>query len=855
MLFGLPRLLWISYLRYLAKNLWLLLLSVSAIATGVSVILAVDIASSSAKRSFELSVSALTGTSNYAIVGAGSPIDESVYRKLRVDWQMRRSAPVVEGFVAFENSEDKGSVLQSQLSLKLLGVDPLADAEFRNWTGGITPGSGFGESNLTNLIGSDRLVLASESTAKRLNWEVGQEKTVLVGKLRRPLKLAGVVSAAEASSSSGLDNILLADISTAQVVLGKVGQLDRIDLFLSSESEKISLERLLGPGLFVQEAGQSQKTASALSEAFHTNLGALSYLCLLVGTFLIVNVVSFSVSHRRQGLGKLRILGVTAKEVTTLIILEASILGVIGSLIGTTAGLLLGRFLVPLVSQTINDLYYVHSITNFEVGTLLVVKALACGILSTFVASLFPALCAGQAEPLELLHRVAGSGERLRAARNLALCGLGTLTLAWIVVSHSSLLAGLICLLLVVLGAVSLVPLALIFMADTLSRWPRDVASKMALRGVSAHIERTGMAAIALTLAVAATVSIGTMVSSFRGTLTSWLETTLAADVYITLKHRAALSTGETLDPLAVKKALALPGTSDWLGQRMKVVPSETGETFLIGVRCSEAFQETLVFVEKEAEAWQRFSSGQGVFLTEPYARRARKEVGDTLSFSTFKGEIKLPVLGVYYSYAPDRNMALVADSVVNESRSSMNWSGLGLYLDQSVSLPDRLQELRRTFGEDVEIVATRDMKALALTIFERTFTVTKVLRILALGVAFIGVFLSLMALVYERKQEITVLRSLGFQKSELFRLSLVQSGLLGILSGILALPLGAALAAIMISVINRRAFGWTITYASDWSGASVSLALAVAASVLAGFYPAWLWSRGEGDEVSRQRE
>lgn len=852
---GLPSLLWTSYLRYLLKNLWLLLLTVSAITTGVSVILAVDIASTSAKRSFELSVSALTGTSNYAIVGSGIPMEESLYRQVRVDLGLRKSAPIVEGYVAFEDSSGEQAMARSQVSLRLLGVDPFADSEFRDWTGGITPGSGLGSVNLTTLVGSDRLVVASQSTAARLKWKVGEEKSVLVGKIRRPLKLAGVFSTAKNQGASGLDNLLLCDISTAQTVLDKIHKLDRIDLHLASEKDKLELESRLPPGVVIQEAGQTQKTASALSEAFHTNLGALSYLCLLVGTFLIVNVVSFSVSHRRQSLGKLRILGVTSKEVSSLIVLEALVLGVLGSALGILFGLILGRTLVPLVSQTINDLYYVHSITNFEVDQWLLLKALLCGLGATFLASLVPAFYAGRAEPLALLHRIGDSADRLGEVKALALVGLALLVLSGIIVLHPSLIAGLFCLLLVVLGSVSLVPLTLVVLALTVSNWPSDVAARMALRGVAAHIQRTGMAAIALTLAVAATVSIATMVSSFRGTLTSWLETTLAADAYVTLRHRAALTAGETLDPIAVKEALALPGIREWLGHRMKVVPSETGETFLVGARTSPEYRETLVFVEREAEAWSRFEAGQGVFLTEPYSRRAKKRLGDTLKFSVPKGEVEMPILGVYYSYAPDRNMALVSSKTFDEASEDMSWSGLGFYLDESADLTETVEGLRQIFGTDVEIVATKDMKALALTIFERTFTVTKVLRILALGVAFIGVNLSLMALVYERKQEILVLRSLGFQKKELFRLALVQSGLLGIFSGILALPLGMALASIMISVINRRAFGWTITYATDWNGAGASLALAVVASLLAGLYPAWLWSRSQGQDISRQRE
>lgn len=848
-----PSLLWTAYRRYLAKNLWLLLLSVCAIATGVAVILGVDVASVSARRSFALSTEALTGKATHSLVGGGIGIDESLYRTLRVEWKIRSSAPVVEGYVTF--FEGDGKMSKGDTSLTLLGIDLLADRAVRDWTSGFGGGTvkGDQEAKPSPLIGSSDRVVVSQATAQRLGWKVGETRTVGAAGRKKTLELAGVLRPNGAASSAALDNLVLADISTAQSVLDQIGRLDRIDLILGEKDAGL-LKTRLPEGVTLQVAGTSRQTAGELSSAFHFSLQALSYLCLLVALFLIYNVVSFTVAHRRQSLGRLRILGVTSKELRSLLLMESLALGFVGSCLGVVFGLGLGRGLVPLVSRTINDLYYVQAITQFSIDPWLLGKAFLCGLLATLFAAGLPSVLAARTGPLDLLFRVEERGLNLRGAWWSAGLGLLALLCAGGALLNSSLAAGLLVLLFIVVGFGLMVPIFLCLSVVWALPFIKALPYRMALQGLLAHLERTATAAVALTVAVAATVSIAMMVSSFRGTLISWLGTTLSADVYLSLSDRAAMTKGATLSPDLVEQALQLPGVTDWIGQRVMVVPSETGETFLVGVRTGGNYSESLTFLDLADDGWARFEDGEGVFLTEPYARRTGKFLGSRLTIETPKGQKMLPVLGVYYSYAPDRNMALMAVSAFQPLFGDGGWSGLGFYLggDDTTEIVGRLQAL---FGDQAEVRATRDLKKLALDIFERTFTVTGVLRYLALGVAVIGVFLSLFALALERETEVRVLRALGFQTSELFRLALFQSVWLGLVTAVLACPLGVVLANVMITVVNRRAFGWTINFLPDWGAGAVAMGLGLGASLLAGLYPAWRWSRPAVDESLRERE
>jgi putative ABC transport system permease protein len=845
-----PSLLWTSYRRYLAANPWLLLLSLCAIATGVAVILGIDVASISARRSFALSTEAMTGQATHSIVGSGHTVPDQLYRQLRVDWGYRRCAPVVDGYVRFPQDSEE----QQATTLTLLGVDLLADGSIRQWTVSQQRGDpGRGDHRLGRLLGSADQVVASASTARKLGWKVGQKRRAEAGGRPLDLVLAGVFEPATAAAANALDNLLVADIATAQSILGQSG-LDRIDLVLT-EAQQQQLRGKLPSGLVLQPAGTSQRTAAELSAAFHLSLQALSYLCLLVASFLIFNVVSFTVAHRRQSLGRLRVLGLSAAELRKLLMGEALAVGASASALGCVAGLGLGRALVPLVARTVNDLYYVQSITRFDVPASLLLKAFFCGLAATVLAAAFPAWQASRAEPLALLYRVPDRASARKGAKSSAAVGAACLLSAALLLLHPSLQAGFLCLLAVVVGYGLLVPLALLLSVCAGRNLCTKLSYRLGLEGLTAYLGRSGTAGMALTVAVAATVSIAMMVSSFRSTLTSWLETTLSADVYLTLHDKAAVAGGATLEGGAVQRALQLPQLRAWSGQRVVVLPSDTGETLLIGVRSGGEYHRSLRFLALAEHGWQRFEQGEGVFLTEPYSRRAKKSLGSTLTVSTPLGRRAFPVLGVYYSYAPDRNSALLGWSGFGALFGSDSYSGVGLYLRAGSDPSKTVSRLKAIFGEAVDVRATGELRRLALEIFERTFTVTRVLRLLALAVAIVGVLLSLMALAIEREAEVKVLRALGLRRSELFAVAVVQSAWLGAVTGLLACPLGVLLARVMIDVVNRRAFGWTISFVPDWGGLASSLGLGLSASLLAGLLPAWRWSRRRADEALRERE
>ena len=147
----------------------------------------------------------------------------------------------------------------------------------------------------------------------------------------------------------------------------------------------------------------------------------------------------------------------------------------------------------------------------------------------------------------------------------------------------------------------------------------------------------------------------------------------------------------------------------------------------------------------------------------------------------------------------------------------------------------------------------TGALRRASLEVFDRTFTVTQVLRLLAVGVAFIGVLSALMALQLERARELAVLRATGLTPGQVWGVVTLQTLLLGLFAGLLALPLGVALAGILVHAINRRSFGWTLQLAVAPGQLWQALALALVAAALAGLYPAWRMSRASAAHALRE--
>ena len=813
-----------SGLRFYSRRPWQLCLAVSGIALGVAVYVGVDLANDSARRAFELSSDLITGSTTHHLMGTRGEIADSLYRSLRMDHGPIRAAPVIEDEIRLRRLPDR--------VFTLLGVDPLEESGFRGFAG-FVPGRG---TDFTRLIVEPGAVLVPEPVLEELGLELGAEFEMLIGGQSTTARAVGTVLDTS-SGSEGPTAPIIADIATAQELLGSAS-ISRVDLILDeAEAERI---RALGlPDTTLVPAEGRNAAFDELARAFRINLTALSLLALLVGVFLIYATMSFAVVQRRGTFGVLRAIGVSRRQLLTGVLGEALALGALA----TTAGLLLGQQLaeglVELVLRTVGDLYFESSVSAVTPSPTIYWRAFALGLGMTLLAAAAPALDAARSTPNTAMSRAALERSTRLLARRATWLALpaAAVASALLLLSSRSLVLAFAGLFFVIATGALMVPAAtrlLARLAEPLVERAFGISGSLAARGMAASLSRTGVATAALSVAVATVVGIGLMIGSFRISVEDWLTGTLTADVYVNIdgeqffddSHRTALS--------------AIPGVRGSSLTRFIRLPTAAGE---VSLRALDPGPDGwgLRMTAGGTEAVARMESAEGILVSEPLAYHRRLQPGDDLILPTVSGEKAFSVLGVFRDYSTNGGTVLMPLNLYRSHWADDDINGIGVYLDDGIERQAILGEMRSVFGAGTPVrYRSNDfIRERSMAIFDRTFRITEVLRILAGVVAFFGLASAVMSIELERGRELAVLRALGLRPRQVQALTLAQTGLLGLAAGLFAIPLGIAMAALLIEVINVRSFGWSMDLAIAAQPLALGVVLALSAAVLAGIYPA----------------
>lgn len=833
--------------RHMVRRPLQSLFFVLGVAIGVAMIVAIDLANGSAQRAFELGTETITGRATHQISGGPSGLDEDLYRQIRSEARFRQSAPVVEEYVtALE--------LDAQ-PMRLFGVDPFSESPFRSYLGPGDQSEGPAASYLAELMARPNTVLISSSLAAQYGLTTGDALTIRHGPTPQTLTIVGLLEPSDELSRRALDGLLLADIATAQEVLDKVGRLDRIDLIApagaASEAALDRVRALLPPGARLDEAAARQGTVNAMTDAFQLNLTALSLLALVVGMFLIYNTVTFGVVQRRPVLGSLRALGMTRGEIYLVILLEAGLLGLIGTLLGLALGVLLGRGAVQLVTQTVNDLFFVVSVREIEIPLGTLVKGGLIGVAAALLGAALPAWEAMSVPPAGALQR-SNVEERARAALPWITGGALVLLAAGglLLLPEGSLILSFAGLFAVVVGAALLTPVLLLGMMGAVRRLLQRAGpiERMAPRTVVRSLSRTSVAVAALMVAVSVIIGVGVMIGSFRLTVVRWLDDVLQADIFVSPPSLQSNQVLNALDPEIVAALMEYPGIQRSATTRsINAVALLPGTESPLDVRV-QAVSDDLAGEDRRyrsslgsnALTWQAVRAGS-VVVNEPMANRYGVQVGDLLSVQTDRGVREFAVAGVSVDFDV-YPIVLMDDAVYRRLWDDDGVSAVGLFVEEGADVDAKVSEIRAAFAgtNDLLVRSNVGTRNEALAVFDRTFAITVALQLLATLVAFIGILSTLMSLQLERQREIGILRATGMTRRQLWRLSLLETGLIGSSAGLLALPTGLLLALVLIYIINLRSFGWTLEMYLRPGTFGQAFLVALGAALLAGIYPAW---------------
>lgn len=836
-------------LRHHARHPLQTALTLLGIAAGVALLVAMQGAQRTAERAFDQALRTIAGDATHAVAGGPEGLTAAGYAAVRAELGGRGVAPVVQA-VARATGRAERTVL------RVVGIDPLADVALRPWAAaGARGDDALPVGPLLTTAGG---FVATRAVLARLGVGRGDALPLAIGGRPVAARCVGTIAVTPAIAA-GLDDVLVVDIATAQEWTGRLDRVDRIDLRLGAADEpaaRAAVQRAFGAGARLEPAGAGRAGLAQLARGFRVNLMALCLLSLLVGAFLVHETMRLSVVARRPTFGVLRALGAPAKALGGVVALEALLLGLVGSAAGALAGAAAAGLLLGPLVRTLNDHYATFSLTHAEFEPWLFAGGVGLGTAVALAAGLAPAVAAARvpAREIQVPSRAHAATRRpaLRALRWIVPPAL--LALALLSTAGDRLVQGYAGVLALVLAAVAAVPPAMDLLLAAAARGlgPFGAFARYVARSTAAARDHLALPMAAMVLAVATTIGLATLVTSFRDSVAGWLGQVLPGDVYASVPG----GVDERTEPLLPAIAAALPrvdGVGAATVYHRTRLPVRGGHgaspVDVVGVRPSPAFTAAFPLLAGEGPPGRgALAAGTGAWVSEPLAFRFGLAVGDRLTLATASGPVDLPVAAIYRDYSNERGEVLVgADWLLAQQATGVTALGLELAPGAAVdAVVARLRTAAATAGDQaVEVRAQRDLRTSSLQVFDRTFAITGVMRLLCLAVAFAGIYAAFAALQLERGAEIGLLRCLGALPSRIGVVVLGQTLLLGLCAGLLAWPLGALLGHVLAHVINRASFGWTlVTVSVPCTAVGEALLLAVGAAVLAGLHPAWRFAR-----------
>ncbi len=825
---------------------------VLGVSIGVAVAVGIDIANTSASRAFDISTEAIVGRTTHYISGGSQGIDESIYVELRRTGVEVPIAPIITDYVT--------SPSMNGTTLQLLGIDPFSEAPFRNYLG---DGDGVPIEGLTTFLTRPNSVLLSEQLAAKHNLDLGEVFEIEYAGRIINVSVAGLLEPADSLTQQAIDGLLLMDIATAQEITGRLGQVDRIDLILP-ENDDASLEwfqEMLPSGILVLPNAVRSGAVEQMTAAFRLNLTALSLLALVVALFLIYNTMTFSVVQRRPLFGTLRSIGVTRQEIFLMVVSEALIIGLIGAVLGVLIGILMGRGAVGLVSQTINDLFFVSTVRDLPIPSSSLIKGFVLGVLATVITAAFPAWEAASVTPRTALSRANLESKAQNVVYWLAIAGVIIIVIGVIVLalSSTSLVFSFAGTFAVIFGFAILTPTFTIWLMSAASKLTSRIwglLGRMAPREVVNSISRTSIAVAALMVAIAVTIGVSLMVNSFRYTVDTWMNQILHGDIYVSVPGATVSQPVLAIDPQVITVLEEWEGVQRVDLLQNAVVDSPSGPIQISANNNPNDGLEQIYRASEYApeEIWQAIEQG-AVLVSEPLANRLGLPLrGGVLPLYTKEGLQDFPIAGIYYDYASSQGNAILSLEQYRRYWDDDQVAAAAIILEPGVDAQSSAESLKVQLA-GIQSLLVRPNQVLredALEVFDRTFAITGALQLMTTIVAFVGVLSAMMSLQLDKQRQLGILKAIGLTGRQIWRLITLETGLMGTVAGLLSMPTGYVLALILVFIINRRSFGWTLQMQLTPEPFIQAFAIAVSAAVLAGLYPALRIVRRNTSEAIR---
>lgn len=717
----------------------------------------------------------------------GARFNEEIVETLRsAGW---RVSPVVEGERRF-----------GDVRLRIIGVDPAS----------LPPESGqidvsFIDPDYETFIVPPLVLIMAPETARRLQ---GNDLPLVRESATLP------------------PGVALGEIGAVQSLLGAEGQVSRLLLWPEQPADAAPLSRV-APDLVLKQPAAASDLAR-LTDSFHLNLTAFGFLAFAVGIFIVHAAIGLAFEQRRPIFRTLRALGLPLHTLMLLLTLELLAFAALAGFMGVVLGYGVASLLLPDVSATLRGLYGAEVLGTLSVRPWVWAAGVAIAVGGTALSAsggllrLWHMPVLAPARPREWA-RASAKVIRMQAVGSVVLFVLAAI----LTIYGASLVAGFAALAALLLGAALALPPLLSLLLAFGGRLSRGVLAQWFWADTRQQLPGLSLALMALLLALAANIGVGSMVSSFRLTFTGWLDQRLASELYVTARTAAE---GQAMRDWLIPRSDAVLPVWNSAGQ-------VSGQPVLIyGMADHATYRDNWPMLSAAPGVWDEVAAGRAVIVNEQLSRRTHLSLGDRVQLA--RGP-SLPVAGVFSDYGNPRGEVIISIDLLTKLYPDAQRLRFAVRVApaKAAALAD---QLRAAFDLPVaNVVDQASVKAFSLRVFERTFAVTATLNVLTLGVAAIAIFASLLTLAGMRLPQIAPVWAMGFTRRNLALLELLRSLALAALTMLLAIPVGLGLAWLLLAVVNVEAFGWRLPlHVFPWEWLRLGL-LALLAAGLAALIPA----------------
>jgi len=796
-----------------------MLVTVLAIALGVALGAAVYLVNSAALNEFGLATKRLVGETDVVVRGPREGFSEELFARLSRNAAVSVASPVLELEVAVPGQRD---------TLKVLGVDPFRAASLQPALIGDIGGGVFA------LFAPDSIYLSS-SAADHLRLRPGDMLPVLVGSAPKTLRVLGILSEASYTQALGV-----MDIASAQWTFNQIGRLNRIDLRLKPGTDvdafRGALQGELPIGVLAIAPQVERDRAVSVTRAYRVNLNMLALVALWTGAFLVFSTQSLSVLRRRRSLALLRALGVTQGQLQRALIGEGAALGVAGSFLGVLLGLAIATAILRFLTGDLGNGQLRTVGASLRASPLPMLAFFAVGTLVASIGAWLPARAASRQPPARSLK--GGDGDYAATAKTSAYLGLALLGLGGALCRVPPIgglpVFGYVAIAALLFGAVLLVP-TLTVKALSLAPRTHRIVIDTAVAQLRENVGLSTLSLASIIVSFSLMVAMAIMVFSFRVSFDHWLGKLLPADIQIREPLGSDTAYWSAADQAKLATAGGVSRAEFRRTRQILLDPARAAVTLIARGRTAAQAADELPLVRTYARPVP--ANTQPAWISEALQDLYGYKLGDPIDLPLAGRDHRFTVVGVWRDYARSSGSIVISRQAYVDATDddTANEGSLWLTAGADPRLTEAALRARFTRGDAIEILTSTALRERSLQIFDRAFAITYALEAIAVIIGLTGVSFAASSTALARRAEFGMLRHIGLLRRQVIGM-LASEGVLTSAFGVAyGLALGTALSLVLVFVINRQSFNWSIDLAIPvWQLALLSVTLVAAAAVTA---------------------